>query len=188
MSISPKEPLSHERIIQAALAILDSSGVSGLSMRKLGASLHVEAASLYHHIPNKNVLIQKVIDAVSTKAITPFEESQPWTKTFYTFATNYREILRAHPGIVSLVATHSVSEEVSRKLAMPLIVAMEKTTANEEQVLFVIQSIAVFVIGHALAEVGNWPEPPTAPVHYYDQWFETGITAMINGFKLQFQE
>jgi len=71
---------------------------------------------------------------------------------------------------------------------MPLIAAMESTTASPEEVLIVIQSIAVFVIGHALAEVGNWPEPPTAPTSYYDQWFETGITALINGFKHQYTD
>jgi len=188
MTHLPKAPLSYERIIQAALDILNSFGVKGLSMRRLAAALNVEAASLYHHIPNKEDLLQKVIDAVSAKAVVPEEGSQPWTKTFYTFASNFRAILRTHPGVVPLVATRSVSEETNARLAMPLIAAMESTTASPEEVLIVIQSIAVFVIGHALAEVGNWPEPPTAPLSYYDQWFETGIHALINGFKHQYND
>ncbi|ANY69021.1 hypothetical protein BBD42_22945 [Paenibacillus sp. BIHB 4019] len=188
MSNLPKEPLSHERIIHAALAILDSHGVTGLSMRRLGAALNVEAASLYHHIPNKNVLIQKVIDADSAKAVVAIEGSQPWTHTFRTFAARFREVLRRHPGAVSLVATHAVSAEVGTKLAMPLIASLEQTAANHEQAIFVIQSIAVFVIGHALAEVGNWPDPPTAPLSYYDQWFEMGLSALISGFEQQFNE
>lgn len=183
-----KEPLNNERIIQAALAILDSYGVSGLSMRRLGAALDVEAASLYHHIPNKGALIQMVIDAVSAEAAVPHDENQPWTQTLYRFAAKYRDVLRKHPGVTPLVAIHSVSAEAGAKLAVPLIAAMEQSTINREQSLFVIQSVAVFVIGHALAEVGNWPDPPTAPPEYYDQWFEAGISALIHGFKQQYSE
>lgn len=186
MSEVSKEPLSNERIIQAAFTILDSKGVTGLSMRRLGSALNVEAASLYHHIPNKGNLIQKIVDAVHSKI--EVSDKGTWTKTFHAFATNYREVLRMHPGAVTLVATTAVSEEVGARLALPLIEAMAKTSVNHEQALFVIQSIAVFVIGHALAEVGNWPEPPTAPASYYDQWFDTGLAALINGFEQQYQE
>ncbi|MFE3574773.1 TetR/AcrR family transcriptional regulator [Lysinibacillus sp. NPDC059133] len=187
MSKLQKEPLSNKRIIQATLDILDSYGAAGLSMRRLGTTLNVEAASLYHHVPNKEALIQQVIDDVSIKAVVDEATVLPWTQTFHAFATNFRNILKAHPGVVPLVAIHSVSEETGAKLAVPLIAAMEKTKASPEEVLFIIQSIAVFVIGHALAEVGNWPERPTAPPEYYNQWFEVGLTALINGFKQKYE-
>lgn len=181
-----KEPLNIERIVQSALTILDTHGVTGLSMRRLGAELNVEAASLYHHVPNRDALIQKIIDTVSAKAVTISDVSVPWPKALYSFATKYKEALKMHPGVVPLVATHPVSTEAGNKLSTPLLETMEKAKVDHEQALFIIQSIAVFVIGHTLAEVGNWPDPPTAPQSYYDQWFETGISALINGFKLQY--
>lgn len=181
-----KEPLNNDRIMRGALAILDTSGVSGLSMRRLGAALHVEAASLYHHIPNKTVLIQKIVDSISTRAVVPIEHSMPWTEVLLTFADRYRNVLRSNPGVVPLAATNHVSVEVSIILAQPLLQALEQTTASEQEKLFIIQSIAVFVIGHALAEVGNWPDPPTAEASYYDQWFETGKSALIYGFAKQY--
>ena len=47
-----REPLSRERIAQAALALIDRVGVEGCSMRRLGAELGVEAMALYHHRAN----------------------------------------------------------------------------------------------------------------------------------------
>lgn len=185
--MSLKEPLSSERIVQAALSILDEDGVAGLSMRRIGAALNVEAASLYHHIPNKMALIQKIIDTVSTRAALPSAELLSWPQMLLQFAKSYRTVLLIHPGVVPLAAIHPVSPEVFIELAAPLIREMETTSASYEHILFVIQSTAVFVIGLVLAEVGNWPEPPTAPSSYYDQWFDVGVKALVNGFMLQYE-
>ena len=47
------EPLSRERIVEAALALVQADGLAGLSTRKLGQSLGCEAMSIYHHFPGK---------------------------------------------------------------------------------------------------------------------------------------
>jgi Bacterial regulatory proteins, tetR family. len=50
-------PLSRERVLSAAIALADESGIESLSMRKLAERLGVEAMSLYNHIANKNDLL-----------------------------------------------------------------------------------------------------------------------------------
>lgn len=151
MSNSIKEPLNIERIVQSALTILNTYGVTGLSMRRLASELNVKAASLYHHVPNRDALIQKIIDTVSAKASILNEKPMPWTQALYSFAMKYRKVLKMHPGVVPLVAIHPVSIEVGSKLSAPILEAMEKANIDHEQALFIIQSIAVFVIGHTLA-------------------------------------
>src|SRR5437868_13679036 len=46
-----RTPLSTERIIEAALQIVDGQGLSRLTMRRLGDALEVEAMAIYHHLP-----------------------------------------------------------------------------------------------------------------------------------------
>jgi hypothetical protein len=46
----PRIPLSKQRVLSAAVALADRTGVGSLSMRKLAQELGVEAMSLYHHI------------------------------------------------------------------------------------------------------------------------------------------
>lgn len=59
-----RDALTADRIVHAALAIADSEGLDALSMRRLGAELGVEAMSLYRHVPNKDALLDGMVDVV----------------------------------------------------------------------------------------------------------------------------
>ncbi|MGB4272039.1 MAG: TetR family transcriptional regulator, partial [Propionicimonas sp.] len=52
-----RAPLSRERLLAAAMALADVAGLSALTMRRLAADLGVEAMSLYHHVPGKELLL-----------------------------------------------------------------------------------------------------------------------------------
>lgn len=59
-----RKPLSRERILAAALALIDEQGIEALSMRKLGHMLGFEAMSLYNHVANKDDLLDGILDLV----------------------------------------------------------------------------------------------------------------------------
>ena len=61
---TPRIPLTRERVLHAAVALADESGSESLSMRKLGEAVGVEAMSLYHHVANKEDLLDGMIDVV----------------------------------------------------------------------------------------------------------------------------
>jgi hypothetical protein len=48
---SARVPLSRDRIIGAAITFVDEQGLRDLTMRRLGATLGVEAMSLYRYVP-----------------------------------------------------------------------------------------------------------------------------------------
>lgn len=58
-----REPLSRERIITAALELIEDAGLEGLTMRALGRRLGVEAMALYHYFPNKTALMEAMATA-----------------------------------------------------------------------------------------------------------------------------
>jgi AcrR family transcriptional regulator len=60
----PRDALSYDRVLQAALALVDAHGLESLSMRRLGSDLGVEAMSLYRHVANKNALLDAMVDAI----------------------------------------------------------------------------------------------------------------------------
>ena len=61
---TPRIPLSRDRVLLAAVALADESGLGTLSMRKLGDALGVEAMSLYNHVANKDELLDGMVDLV----------------------------------------------------------------------------------------------------------------------------
>ncbi len=59
-----KRPLSRDLVLEAAVDLVDHEGLAALSMRRLGQELGVEAMSLYHHVANKEALLDGMVDAV----------------------------------------------------------------------------------------------------------------------------
>ena len=59
-----REKLSRDRIIDAALQIMDDEGLDAVSMRRVGRELGVEAMSLYHHVRDKDDLLLGIRERV----------------------------------------------------------------------------------------------------------------------------
>ena len=57
-----REPLSAGRIVAAAVSVAYRGGLSAVSMRTVGRELGVEAMSLYHHVANKEALLDALAD------------------------------------------------------------------------------------------------------------------------------
>src|SRR3954462_5607834 len=66
----PRARLSRERVLRAAVALAQRDGMESLSMRKLADEVGAGAMSLYHHVPNKEQLLDGMIDIL-------FGELQP---------------------------------------------------------------------------------------------------------------
>ena len=57
-----RRPLTRQRILRAALKLIDRDGLDALSMRKLGATLGVEGMALYRHVGSKGRLLEGVAE------------------------------------------------------------------------------------------------------------------------------
>src|SRR4029453_403114 len=66
-------PLTRERIVDAALALIAEEGLAAFSTRKLGEGLGCEAMSIYHHFPSK----QHLLDALVEHAIGTVDVPEP---------------------------------------------------------------------------------------------------------------
>lgn len=178
------KPLAKIDLVLASLKIINSEGIAQLNMRRLARELHIEAASLYYHIPSRLDLEQLIVDHIinTITPTTPLDYTS-WHQALGAFAKMLRKGLKDNPGAVSLVAIHSPTN--SLELVAPLIAIMGKSGISDQQALYALQSVAVFVTGHALAECGDLPKPPPAPQSYYDAWFEFGLQALIGGIEYQ---
>lgn len=60
--------LSRDDIALAALKLLDEQGLPDLTMRRLAATLDVQAGALYWHFPNKQTLLAELADRIVARA------------------------------------------------------------------------------------------------------------------------
>src|SRR3954470_15771957 len=94
-ALTLREPLTRERIIEAALHIIDGQGLGRLTMRRLGDSLEVEAMAIYHHLPHgKEQLLEQLISHVAALPVPPGAGSP--RDRLRAWATAYRDRLLDH--------------------------------------------------------------------------------------------
>ena len=105
----PRERLSRDRVVEAALAIMDAEGLDAVTMRRVARDVGVEAMSLYHYVQDKDDLLDGVCARVMQDFRYP-DEDRPWIEVARDGAREWRRVLadasQRHGGLGRSPATH----------------------------------------------------------------------------------
>ncbi len=102
-----RAPLNRQRVLAAARDIADSEGVSGLSMRRLGRALGVEAMSLYSHVESKEDLLDGLTELVAAEVPLPSQWTD-WRESVRELAMATNAALSRHSWAGYLWATRTL--------------------------------------------------------------------------------
>jgi AcrR family transcriptional regulator len=95
-SAEPRARVTRERVLRAAIALADQSGLESLTMRRLGQEVGVEAMSLYNHVANKDDILDGIVDLVLSDIDVP-PTGTHWKTAMRHRSMSAHEILLAHP-------------------------------------------------------------------------------------------
>ena len=98
-----RESLSRQRILEAAIRLVDDKGMEALSMRRLGAELGVEAMSLYNHVRDKDDVLVGIVEMVMSEFDPPASHGD-WHEDARNSAREWRRMLTRHPNVMTLMA------------------------------------------------------------------------------------
>lgn len=102
-----REPLTRERALAAAVTIADAEGIAALTMRRLAQELGVEAMSLYHHVANKDEVLDGITDHVVGGIHVP-PSGTHWRAAMRERAISAHEVLLAHPWAATLIMSRLI--------------------------------------------------------------------------------
>jgi AcrR family transcriptional regulator len=102
-------PLTRERVLAAAIELADEAGIDGLSMRRVGQRLGVEAMSLYNHVANKEDLLNGMLDLVVAEIDQPIEDEPDWRTVFYERVMSARQAFLRHRWAAAVVLNHAAA-------------------------------------------------------------------------------
>lgn len=105
-AVRERTRLSRERVLEAAMAIADGQGLPGLTMRSLARELGVQPMSLYHHVANKEEILDGLVDVVFTQIHFPADDLD-WRRAMRERADSARSVLRRHPWAIGLVESRT---------------------------------------------------------------------------------
>ena len=105
--------LSRGRVLRAAVDLADGEGLDGLTMRRLAQELGVEAMSLYHHVANKEAILDGVIEVVMAEVDTALEHLEApspvddWQAAMRARILAAREVLLQHKWAPRVIETRT---------------------------------------------------------------------------------
>jgi AcrR family transcriptional regulator len=102
----PRVPLTRERVLETAIRLADQGGFEGLSMRKLGQALGVEAMALYYHFANKERVLDGIVDLVFGEIDVP-EIGADWKIAMRRRAISVRDALARHRWAIGLMESRT---------------------------------------------------------------------------------
>jgi AcrR family transcriptional regulator len=99
---SNRVALTKDRVFRTAVRVADQDGISSVTMRKLAQELGVEAMSLYHHVADKDKVLDGMVDVVVGEINARVAEiaaaaDENWKSAVRHRILTAREVLLGHP-------------------------------------------------------------------------------------------
>lgn len=93
------DALSKERIVEAAIEILDTEGEKGLTFRALAARLATGAGAIYWHVANKDELLAAATDGVVTRVMADVARDEDPREGIRVLALGVFDAIDVHPWV-----------------------------------------------------------------------------------------
>lgn len=203
----PARPvLSRQRIVEAALAIIDEEGLDALSTRRLARQLRVQAPSLYNHFATKDEILDAAGDAIIAQVDLSMLEREPWPEALRQWARAYRGALVAHPNIVPFLVRGPGRRPAALRLADAVYGALTNAGWPPSHATRIGATMRFFVAGSALGSFAlGFPDDPALYDGQYPHLagayrlrehrvqvdegaFELGLDALVKGFVNLYRE
>ncbi|GAA5107706.1 TetR/AcrR family transcriptional regulator C-terminal domain-containing protein [Alloalcanivorax gelatiniphagus] len=160
---SARVPLSRERIVSAALDFIDANGLPGLTMRRLGEQLGVEAMALYRYVPSKEELLDAVVESLVAQVraddVVIDSPRDGWQDFLQRLAHGVRRMALAHPKAFPLVASRPAEAPWLRPPLRSLewvetfLSGLSDEGFSDEAAIEGYRAYTSFLLGHLLLEV-----------------------------------
>lgn len=137
----PRNGLSKEKVVNAAVALIERQGVADFSMRALADDLHIKTASLYNHVESMESLMVEVCERAlqmqrdaELKAI----EGKGRNEAIPALAYAYRAFAVEHRELYRVIMSTAVSagdrlSDISHCIIEPFMAVLSHAALTEEE-------------------------------------------------------
>jgi AcrR family transcriptional regulator len=162
----PRQRLTREKVLRAALDFVDANGLAALSMHKLGAELGVQGMSLYSHVASKDALLDGIVEAMTWEAQMPGAQDSDWRDALRHLAAEIRGIILRHPAAAPLLVSRKVMPTRRLEQVDAYVRLLMRAGFAEDRAMDVLRTVVMYAHGYALVEAcftacagcGPWPE------------------------------
>jgi len=162
----PRGTLTRERIVNAALELIDGRGVEAVSMPKLAKKLGVGVMSIYTHVESKDDLLDGVASTVLASLPTPAGGN--WIERLESHFRDLRAALLHHPGLGAVLASKNVAGPAVFDLLEERLSDLTASGIGDEDATHLYYDLLVYTLGFVA-----WELPRTRAIprrEYVKRW------------------
>jgi len=176
-----EEAIDVRRIVTEAWALVDRSGMAGLSTRALAAALHVKSPALYWHVRNKEELLSLMVEHLLQDSLEGIPPDLHWTEWLKQVARRQRQLLLSHrdSGFIASLAPPSarIREDVFTRIMAPLLASH----LPGELASAAAGGLAALILGWVIYEQRPDTREFMEAYHRPERAFELLIESLVSG-------
>ena len=138
-------------MLQAAIALAAREGIESLTMRKLADELGAGAMSLYYYVPNKEQLLDGMVDIVFSE-IEPPSTGGDWKAAMRKRALSTREALARHRWAIGLMEGRTNHGTANLRLHDAVLGCLRAAGFSLEMTVHAYSVLDAYIYGFALQE------------------------------------
>jgi len=146
-----RAPLTRERVVLAAAQLADADGIGALTMRSLAGALGVKPMAIYHHLANKEQILDGIVDLVFAEIVQPPIDA-PWRGALASRAASVREVLNRHPWAIGLMESRRSPGPATLRHHDTVIALLRHAGFTHAAIAHAIAFLDAYVYGFALQE------------------------------------
>jgi len=151
----PRAELSRERILSAAIELIDAKGLKALNMRDLGLALGASTMGVYRHFKNKSELLDAVVDHV-TEGFAPTPMDGSWQAQAKALSLNVRAAMLAHPDLADLIGREFRRSPTSLRVNTQIIERLRVSGVPPPLLPDAYWAISSYTTGYSLLEAQTY--------------------------------
>lgn len=155
-----RAPLNRQRVLDAALTLLDRDGLDRLSMRRLAADLDVEAMSLYKYVDSKDDLLAGLTDLLWAEIAAAAPANDDWPTWLRAFGHAVRDTVLVHPNAMPVLVAGDVCPVSALELFTDQLDHVDGSSARRDAAVNATRAVAAYALGCVVSELSCFGPAP----------------------------
>jgi AcrR family transcriptional regulator len=138
--------VSREEVVEAALRVARRVGLAGLTMTLVAEELQASVMAAYHHVANKQELLELMVDAVLGHVDVPAGSDGDWKERMTLLQLSARQELSQIKGIADIIRTRGPTPHAVR-LADATVEILRQAGFDDAEATLAFDVIYAYVTG-----------------------------------------
>jgi AcrR family transcriptional regulator len=169
--------LTRELIVAEALRLLDTAGVAGFSLPKLGRALGADPTAMYRHFASKDDLVLAVADALIAESVAELVPTDCWVETLERSSRQIRKVYWAHPAAASIASYRTTQGESEMRAVNIIIDCVLRAGFEGRRAAEVYRAVGDFALYWSGGEASFMSLDPEAQKRDQSAWTTAYLTA-----------